>query len=253
MPRKKRGQRVGTVSPLMETGNAFPSGERIRRTTTLQAPYGSIALLCDEPFMQLIVKLNEEGGVVVDGGPRYRISERIGSTSVPKYEGHDPLRMELSVVLDGWRRGRGTPRLVTNDYRELKRLAQRNADWEMPIIRVFGPVPYDNQRWTIDGPFRFDANPPPINSEVGWYRLPLTMTLLQVVADRTLQRSTNRSRGGSGANNGPHFTKVRRGENDFGDVSKRVYKTRSNAASLARANNMPIGKRLDVGDKLRLV
>lgn len=250
-----RKHRRGIVRPWVTLGGfrVAPTGRKLPPTKVLQAPYGSCVVYSNdaETLVQVIATLGQDGGQVVGGGPRLDMRERPGGKSVPTYLGHDPIRMDLSLVLDAWP-GRN-PRGVMSRLRDLQSLGRRKADWTLPTVRIYGPVPHHDLEWNVAGLIQYDDDPTPINSETGWLRLPLTIPLVERVAPALLQRSIARSARGKGARNGPRFTRVRKNEDGFGDLSKRLYKTRSRAAELARANNMPVGARLRPGKRVRVL
>jgi hypothetical protein len=245
---RRRKRPLRPLPPHMEVGvgRLLPGGGQgstpVRGFAGL--PHGSVVIYCGEPEVTVAAMLGPAGAQPVGGGPRHDIVERVGDVSVPRYEGHDPLRMDLAIVLDNWPRGRH----VEARLRDLRRLGERNDDWTMPQVRLAGPVDYEGRVWERDGPLEVGADPPPIRGEGGWMRLPLTVPLIEHVEDRTLQLSQIKTRR---QGQGPKFVTVRGGEDDFGDVSKRLYHTRSRAAELARANQRPVGARLKVGERLR--
>lgn len=252
MARRRRSV-IGETQPWQDAGGIVtgPGAAPSPPMRTLDAPLGSIIFYSLRPDVQVIGKAQEDAFEIVSGGPQHDVSDRPGRVGVPTFTGHEPIRMNVSVVLNVY--PRYDPRSVMTRLRALERLGQRLDDWTLPLIRVAGPVPYSDRQWERTGALVFDDEPTPINTMDGWLRLPITVPLIEHVSDATLQQSVLRSQRGSGAKNGPHFTRVRRGEHGFGDVSKRLYGTRSRAGELARANDKPIGTRLHVGDRIRTV
>lgn len=215
------------------------------------SPPGSILVASDDPVVDVIALANTSGVTPVEGGgARHRISERIWEKSVPQYEGHDPFRVSVSLILTGF----STRTRIDTQLEDLYLLGSLNADRTMPLIRLSGQVHarWARRTWTMDGHIQWDESPGILAIGDGHYQLPVTFTLLERVQDELLQHSISKSRKGSGAKNGPRFHTVRKGENDYGDVSKAEYGTRSRAAEIARANRDSVGAKLRVGQKLRL-
>jgi len=262
MARRRRSSVVGTARPGGVVPPRRPGPGRAGPTVTdvfdfatgTIAPPGSVAFVCADPQTVITALLNEQGCRVTGGGPRNDIVERPLKTSVPEYKGHDPLRMSVSVIFDGYRANRDVG-------------AQANALWSLgnlqsgrsrtPLIRLAGPGPvmFHSVRWTIDGLVEWDEDPEPIwNNDGVLVRQAMTVHLLERVPDSQLQASITRSRRtGSGARNGPHYTIVKAGENDLGDVSKRLYGARNRARDLAQANNLAVGARLKRKQRIRTV
>lgn len=252
MARQKHGL-VGTAGPTTGGLNGPSAGppEALDPTTGMVVAPGYVALACGDPAITFVALLNTDGGRPTGGGPRHDAVERMLRTSVPEYKGEDPLQMSLAVILDGWR----TRRSVQTDLDLLYRLTEkRPSSNHLPVIRLFGPVPFTDRRWTIDGTIQWDDDPEPIRDGQGnLLRQALTVPLLERVTDSLLHSSIVKSRrSGSGARNGPHYTVVRAGENDLGDVSKRLYGTRARRGELAQANNLAVGARLKRKQRLRV-
>jgi hypothetical protein len=72
--------------------------------------------------------LNTDGAKPSAGGPRHDIVERVLRTSVPEYKGHDPIRMSVPLILDGWRTGRS----VQPQIDLLHRLAEKQPGRPAP-------------------------------------------------------------------------------------------------------------------------
>jgi hypothetical protein len=137
----------------------------------------------------------------------------------------------------------------------LHRLAERQPGASRtPLIRAYGPIPFTDRHWTIDGLIEWDDEPAPIRNQGGeLLRQAFTVNLLERVPDSQLSVSIARSRrSGSGARNGPHYTTVHDGENDLGDVSKRLYGTRNRARDLAQANGLAVGSKLKRKQRIRI-
>lgn len=261
MPRR-RSRVVGTTSP---GGIVPPSGKNPNRLTFparvtdvfdfgqgVLAPPGSVAFISADPPRVVVALLNEDGCRPTGGGPRNDVVERVLRTSVPEYKGHDPMRMAVSVIFDGYRQNRD----VQPDIKQLYALGNLSTGRSRtPLIRLSGEGSlFQELRWTVDGEIQWDDTPEPIRNNDGFLiRQALTVNLLQRVPDSQLGVSIAKSRrSGAGARNGPHYTTVRGGENDLGDVSKRLYGTRSRAKDLAQANNLAVGSRLRRKQRIRV-
>ena len=209
-------------------------------------PAGSVHIHATDPLLSVVARLNETGLSITDGGPRYDTQPRIGRTDVPRYVGHSALRGELSIILDGYARRQ----TIKPDLDTLQALATvHDGQHAPPAIRLTGNVDYTDRTWRLEGHPRIDDSPRAIRDLAGVpLRMALTVVLIEVVADTTLSRSVARAK----KNPGPKATKVRDGETDFGDVSKRLYRTRNRARDLARKNGLPLGTRLRSGQSLRL-
>jgi hypothetical protein len=249
MARPRR--RIGVVSPVVVQGGRIgrgPTMEQLPPIRVVDLPQGKVALGSEDPVVLVIATLGEEGVTVTGGGPRNDERERPGEVSMVRFVGVDPLRIDVSLVLRD-----SNPRDVMAKLEDLEALGRPLKSWRLPEIRLYGWPPYGQRRWTRDGALEFDDDPEPMRTPEGWLRIGVTVPLVELTADRTLQHSVRKSReSGRGARNGPQFTRVKEGENGFGDVSKRLFKTRSRAGELARANSLPVGQRLKVGQRLRV-
>ena len=230
------GQKVGKVTPATEG---------IGRLAAV--PPQHVRFASDELGTFLDVLLNTAGGQVTGGGPRHDVSERAGRVGVAEYKGHDPLTMSVSIILDG---DGGS---IEPEFSVLRRMSERLPNRvRMPVIRLEGLVPYTDRKWLVDGPWTWDDTPTPVQRHlVGPTRQALTINLIEKVPDRLLRESISESKR-TGKTSKAKSTKVRAGEDDFGDVSKRVYGTRNRAMDIASKNRLPLGWKLTKGKTLKL-
>lgn len=213
-------------------------------------PHGHIGISCSNPSRVMHVLLNTAGVQVVGGGPRRETADRVQRVSVPEYVGHDPVRMTVSVLLDKYAEGES----VWSTILELDEFAQRLPhEAETPIIRLSGPTLYPDRLWRIDGPFQWDTDPEPIRNQRAWLlRQALTIPVVEVVTDTLLQSSITEARK-QAAKNAPRSYRVRKGQDDFGDVSKALYGNRNRAIDLARLNGLPYGTRLKTHQRIKVL
>jgi hypothetical protein len=211
-------------------------------------PPGYVAFNSEEIDLYFACPMNNAGGQPVSGGPEYDISTRVLRTGVAEYTGHQPMRMSVAILLDGYPDFSVLPTISYFDqlaaYREgLKRPAQ---------FTLQGDVPYRNRKWTMEGYAEWDTDPTPIRIADGTLvRQPLTINVLEVVPDRLLKTSTQRSQE-KGRGKGRKVYTVKKGQNDLGDVAKAVYGNRARAAELARLNSVALYIKLKPGQKVRL-
>lgn len=248
----------GGLGPTTKVGRVVPATEGIGKLAIVAAGYVRITSP-DLGGAYADLLLNTEGIQEVGGGPRHDVSERIGRTSVAEYRGHDPLEIMVSVIIDGYEDGDYTR--VLNAWRLLLSMTERVPDQHrVPTILLQGgsvPGRYEGRKWLANGPLEQDNYPTPIYRQLlegtAPLRLPFTMSLIQKVPDPLLRESISESRRndrGEGFN--AKTTKARQGEDNFGDVSKRVYGTRNRAVEIATANHLPLGFKLKKGQKVRL-
>lgn len=247
---------IGNVSnpkgglPGKKIGAIEQAGSGLGQLATV--PVGHVRFMSDELGSFLDVLLNTAGGQVTGGGPRHDISERAGRVGVAEYKGHDPLRLSVSIILDGYQAGES----IEPELRKLRAMSERLPNRvRMPVIKLQGPVPYTDRKWLVDGPWDWDDTPTPIQRQVLSSAVPvrqaLTINLIEKVPDRLLRESISESRG-TGKGSKARTIRVQAGDDNFGDVSKRHYGTRARAVDIARANSLPFGFRLKKGQKLRL-
>ncbi|HWT23394.1 MAG TPA: hypothetical protein VN213_07800 [Solirubrobacteraceae bacterium] len=253
MPVKKR--KVGRARVGGQIGGLGVGPGRIPETpgTRFPSPGGTtkpgwVNFWSDDLNISFDCLLNTDGGRVTGGGPQYDESPRVLRTDVPQYRSTSPLRMSISILLEGWPDTDVRPWI--SHFDELQVILPRLQ--RPPTLHIRGSVPYRNKAWLLDGAPVWDTDPTPVRNEAGvLVRQPLTVNLIEFVKDDQLEWSVARSRR-NGRGEGQRETKVRKGENDLGDVSKRVYGTRNRAVEIARLNNLPYGARLKPGRKLRL-
>ena len=244
--------KVGIVSPVITVGGInTPGPGRMPPTRVVDLPHGAVALGSDEPPLLVTAKLNDRGVQIVEGGPQHEVVERKGDVSIVRYSHTEPMRIEVSLLLNTW--PDGAPAYNEARIRHLEQLGEPLRTWRLPKIKLYGWPPLGQLLWERDGPLQFEDDPEPIRAPGGWLRIAVTVPLIECVRERTLQHSVRKSKDGAkGGGKGPKFTRVKQGEDSFGDVAKRVYKKRSRAGAIAKVNDMPVGKRLKVGQRLRL-
>jgi hypothetical protein len=215
-------------------------------------PPGHVGFASDDLGTYFTVLMNDAGATVTGGGPKHTISERIWRSGVPEYQGHDPITLSISLLLDGWPSVsvQGTLGLLRALYKRLPDEAR------VPTIRITGPVPYPDLTWVADGAMQWDTTPARIIGGTGFLRGQLlrqaiTVNVIEHVKDTLLQESITQSTK-TGRGSRAKTVTVKAGETNLGDVSKRVYGTRNRAGDLARANTQPVGARVHSGQKLRL-
>jgi hypothetical protein len=239
--------KVGTVQPNAIVG--LPGG-----LPTM--PAGHIGLVCADLGTYLTVPLNTGGVQVVGGGPQHDIAARAGRRGVPEYRGHDPLRLDIAILLDGYPSENVEPTLDELDAFS----ARLPNEIRMPAIELQGghvPRPYRGREWVVDGPITFDDTPEPIRvtlqSGPRLVRQAVTLHLLEKVTYKLLTDSVSRSRRqAKGQKKTPAVYKVRQGQDDLGDVSKAVYGTRNRAVDIAQFNRISVASRLRPGQRLRI-
>lgn len=222
--------------------------------TLAAAPVGHVAITCSDLGLYFTALLNTAGVRQTGGGARHDISERVKAKAVPEYRGHDPIRLSLSVLLDGYSERRS----IESHIDLFQRLARRMPNEpRMPVIRLTGPVPYPDHRWVVDGPIEWDDSPEPIRIQPlqgsPLARQALTLNLLERVSDTVLTESISRGRRqGKGAKKTPVVYTTKRGQDDLGDVSKAVYGNRHRAVEIALFNQISVGTRVRPGMRLRI-
>lgn len=238
--------KIGTITP---DALALPGA-------VTSMPAGHVGLKCADLGSYLTVPLNTAGVQPAGGGPQHDIVQRTGRRSVPEYKGHEPLRLDIAILLDGYPSDSVEPTLD-----ELDTLSTRlPGEIRMPAIMLEGgyvPRPYRGREWFIDGPIAFDDSPEPIRVTLAGHprlvRQAVTVHLLERVTYKLLTDSVSRSRRqAKGQKKTPAIYKVRQGQNDLGDVSKAVYGTRNRAVDIAQFNRISVGTRVRAGQRLRI-
>lgn len=252
MPVKpKRGRVVGGTQTGLGLGPRprVPDDPRTRfpgRRNNI--PGGLVTFWSDDLNVEFDCLLNTDGGRVTGGGPQYDVSPRVLRAGVPQYTGRDPLRMSISILLEGWPDTPVQPWITHFD--EFQVVIPRL--YRPATVHIAGSVPYRNKAWLLDGAPSWDSDPAPIRNRQGeLVRQPMTVNLIEFVKEDALEWSVERSRR-TGKGKGERETKVRKGENDLGDVSARVYGARGRAVEIGRLNNIPFGSKLKAGRTLRL-
>lgn len=236
------------------TGKVEPGGSQglnPRTALVAEPPLGHVGFYSTDIDLYVVAMFNGGGFRPVGGGSRHDVSDRVKETGVAEYRGHDPLRVAVSVLFDGFPDGRP----VQRDIRALLRLTEKMpTEDRMPVIRLYGAIPfYKGRRWVVDGPPEFDEDPRPIKINGKLYRQAITLTLLERVRDTVLTDSVSRGkRRGKGAKKTPQVYIAKRRDHDLGDVSKAVYKTRNRAVDIAQFNRISVSIRVTAGMRFRI-
>jgi hypothetical protein len=219
-------------------------------------PQTHVGLLCQDLGVYITVPLNTAGVQPNGGGPQHDVTARIGRRGVAEYRGHDPLRLDLNILLDGY-----PNTSVDATINVLFTLATRMPrEIRMPAIKLQGdqvPLSHRGRSWVMDGPIDYVDDPPSIRTGllagVQLVRQALVVHLLERVTDRLLSDSISRSkRQAKGQKKTPAIYTVKKGQVWFYDVSKAVYGNRDHGHIIAQFNTMPIGTRLTPGTRLRI-
>jgi hypothetical protein len=236
---------VGIVKPSQQTG--LGAGQAA-------TPWGHVRISSPDIAVSFTALLNGDGARPTDGGPRHELSGRVKDTGVPEYRGHDPIRMQLSIILDGYQRRVSVESLITL----IKRLSTRLPDEpRMPVVRLHGPVQYEGRRWVVDGALQWDTTPQPrrmaLGGEFVLVRQPITIPLLEKTGSAVLTDSVSRGRRqGKGQKKTPVVYITRQGQNDLGDVAKAVYGSRRRAVEIALFNRISIATRVRPNMRIRI-
>lgn len=241
------GQRAGLVGRAGRPQPGLPPGD------AAEFPFvqrGHVGISCAEPRFAEQFLLNRDGIRMISGGARFNAVKRVGRKSVPDYDGHDPIRLAVSIVLDGWIAGEPV------EYQEsLVNLMTTRVGRRMPKLKLAASFPSQlvGRRWMVEGIPEQDSDPAPIIKDGRLYRLALSLTVIEDVPDELLDDSIARSRRrGTSEKKMPLTHTVKDGESDLGDVSKAVYGNRNRAVEIALFNAIPVGTRLRPGQKLRI-
>lgn len=215
-------------------------------------PAGYVAFNCKELELYFACPLNTEGGQPVSGGPQYDISPRVLRTGVAEYTGHEPMRQSIHIFLDHYTGFANDSVLPIISY--FDQLCAFSEDLRRPPqFQIRGDVPYRfHKNWVMDGYPDWDSDPDPIRRQDGeLIRQALTVNILEKVPDKLLSWSVDKERKkGKGKQKKIHI--VANGEDNLSDVSKAEFGNRNHGPELSRLNNIPLYKKLKVGQRIRL-
>jgi hypothetical protein len=85
---------------------------------------------------------------LVSGGARYNVVNRARRRSTVQWDGDDPYRMDVSILLDGWMRNIS----VEHDVALLNNMRQSPGDLVPPVqVFVDGALPVKGGTWVMEG------------------------------------------------------------------------------------------------------
>lgn len=89
----------------------------------------------------------QDAPTLVSGGARYNVVTRPRRKSTIQWDGDDPYRMDLSIVLDGF----VDNKLIESDVAKLNQMMQSQGDFTPPVqVFITGAVPVKGARWVIE-------------------------------------------------------------------------------------------------------
>ena len=85
---------------------------------------------------------------LVSGGARYNVVNRARRKSTVQWDGDDPYRMDVPVLLDGWIQHVS----VERDIAKLNNMRQSPGDLVPPVqVSIDGALPVKGARWVLEG------------------------------------------------------------------------------------------------------
>jgi LysM repeat protein len=85
---------------------------------------------------------------IVSGGARYNVVNRPRRKSTVEWDGDDPYRMDLPIMLDGWIKRTS----VEFDVARINQMFRSPGDFVTPVtVLVDGAVPVKGAKWVVEG------------------------------------------------------------------------------------------------------
>lgn len=84
---------------------------------------------------------------LISGGARYNVVNRARRKSTVEWDGDDPYRMDLTVLLDGWL----SQTSIESDVSKLNQMRQSPGDLTPPVqVFIDGAVPVKGAKWVVE-------------------------------------------------------------------------------------------------------
>jgi FOG: LysM repeat len=184
----------------------------------------------------VLCRRGQEPPKLISGGARYSVVDRARRKSTVQWEGDDPYRMDLPILLDGWMSGAS----VEMDVSRLNSMMRSPGDLIPPAkVYIDGAVPVKGAKWAIETIDWGDMVLWTADATSQGYRLrqDATIHLLQFLEPKVLQVATpNMSI--------PITVKA-------GETAASIAKDNNiPVADLLRANNIRDGKTIKTGVQL---
>jgi hypothetical protein len=111
-------------------------------------PPGYVRLRCDDPALNVVVLLGEDGVLLTAGLGGWDVTARPRQVGMTTWSGAEPLQVTLPLIFDGWARGRAQDTALAR----LFSVARGDAESEPGLLRVDGIAgsALPNRRWVIE-------------------------------------------------------------------------------------------------------
>lgn len=167
---------------------------------------------------------------LISGGARYNVVNRARRKSTVQWDGDDPYRMDVPILLDGWMMQIS----VENDISKLNMMMRSIGDL-IPPVKVFvdGAVPVKGGKWVIETIDWGDMVIWSAKQSTKGYRLrqDAVLHLLQFVEPKVLQVATPNTATPKVVKSGESAAKIARDHN-------------TTVAALLKANNLRDAKQI---------
>lgn len=210
---------------------------------------GYIRIVCDDPIVQVLHLRLDAPPKVTGGYGGWEVTKRPRSVAMVEYEGHDPLRMDVALLIDAYATDGVLPdgETVESKLAKIEQLALRDAHLgQPPVVAVKGPVPHADRSWVIENLTWGDTD---YNDVEQRSRQQLIVHLLAYEAPTLLVASLGSGRAAKGAS-AKTYT-VRKGDTLRVIAAKQLHDAKR-WRDIKRLNHIRAGARLKAGQVLRL-
>lgn len=214
----------------------------------------------------LAIPLGSEPPIVIGGGARFEELTRPEETSLTVFEGNDPIRLDVPVLLDGWPHGGRPLRSVRPEVERILKLCEGREGNRPPWFKVQGPIPYAGRKFVMAGtPTWGPTLRKESNGHFVWARQPLTLHLTQFEDPDTLRfrRRPRRQTGSPSISDNEPVSQhvdaavplwVHATEGDtLVKISAAVFGDPSKAKAIGKANGIrDVRRKLPAGTKIKI-
>lgn len=139
----------------------------------MTVPPGFVRLTCDDPSLNIVVRLGEEPVQVTAGAGGWEVTDRPRQVSMTVWNGVEPVQVSLPLMFDGYAAGHSQEKQLGR----LFTVARGDDDSPPGVLSVEGVyLPADE--WVIEG---VDYGTPILATTMNRLRQPLTLTLREYV------------------------------------------------------------------------
>lgn len=95
----------------------------------------------------VLARRGDGAPTIVSGGARYNVTNRPRRTSIVTWDGDDPYRMDVPIMLDGW----ANETSVESDVAKIEQMRHSQGDLVPPVlVYIDGAVPVKGARWVVE-------------------------------------------------------------------------------------------------------